>query len=83
MTTERQKTDLTTTLMMKRSLLAWLTALAMSQTSAQVPQLDRHHLLLDAEAGQDSKREFVFTTFQEAASHLDDSCTLYIRCLLG
>ena len=63
---------------MKRSLLAWLIALAMNQTSAQVPQLDRHHLLLDAEAGKDSKREFVFTTFQEAASHLDDSCTLYI-----
>ena len=66
------------TLMMKRGLLAWLIALAMGQAAAQVPQLDRHHLLLDAEAEQGEMREFVFTTFQEAVSHLGDSCTLYI-----
>ena len=37
--------------------------------------LDRHHLLLDAQA---EKRPFVFNDFKEAVAQLGDSCTLYI-----
>lgn len=48
------------------------------QAYAQVPHLDKHHLLLDANADQTSKKSYVFTDFKEAVSHLGDSCTLYI-----
>ena len=66
------------TILMIRSVFILLLSLTVCGLSAQTPQLDKHHLLLDAGAGEGEKRDFVFTTFQEAVSHLDDSCTLYI-----
>ena len=66
------------TILMIRSIFILLLSLTVCGLSAQTPRLDKHHLLLDAGAGEGEKRDFVFTTFQEAVSHLGDSCTLYI-----
>ena len=66
------------TILMIRSIFILLLSLTVCELSAQTPRLDKHHLLLDAGAGEGEKRDFVFTTFQEAVSHLGDSCTLYI-----
>ena len=66
------------TILMIRSIFILLLSLTVCELSAQTPRLDKHHLLLDAGVGEGEKRDFVFTTFQEAVSHLGDSCTLYI-----
>lgn len=68
-------------------LWAWLVPLLLQSASvcpvaAQQPlTLDARHLLLDGSLtpAEASSRPFTYTTFQEAAAHFGDSCTLYIK----
>lgn len=46
--------------------------------SVKRPQLDQHHLLLDANLDQNENAAYCFRTFQEAVNHLGDSCILYV-----
>lgn len=41
-------------------------------------QLDKHHLLLNADAESTDNQTFVFNDFQEVVKHLGDSCVLYV-----
>ncbi|WP_197020345.1 hypothetical protein [Prevotella sp. P6B1] len=46
--------------------------------SVKRPQLDQHHLLLDANLDQNENAAYCFRSFQEAVNHLGDSCILYV-----
>ena len=52
-----------------------------SVVAQSIPKLDAHHLLLDGSLtpAETSAQPFTYRTFQEAAAHFGDSCTLYIR----
>ena len=52
-----------------------------SVVAQSIPRLDAHHLLLNGSLtpAEASAQPFTYRTFQEAAAHFGDSCTLYIR----
>ena len=50
----------------------------MHQQTGQRPQLDEHHLLLDASAKCVDNQLFIYDSFQEIVKHLGDSCVLYV-----
>lgn len=54
-------------------------SLALFSVSTMSQTLDRHHLLLDGQAGASAHSPYVFSTLQEAVQHFSDTTTLYVR----